>query len=66
MIQNFWTAKRRAWLYGVVTALVPVLTAYGLVTPDLASKWLIVVAAVLSAGSSSLALKNVTPDEVAE
>lgn len=63
MIENFWTAKRRAWLYGVATAIVPVLTAYGLVTPDLGGKWLSVIAAVLAVGSSSLALKNVTPDE---
>lgn len=66
MIENFWTAKRRAWLYGIATAVVPVLTAYGLVTPDLGSKWLLVIAAVLSAGSSTLALKNVSPDEETE
>lgn len=63
MIENFWTPNRRAWLYGVVTAAVPVLTAYGLVSPDEAAKWLGLVAAILSVSASSLALRNVPPAE---
>jgi hypothetical protein len=66
MIEKFWTPGRRAWLYGVATALVPVLTAYGLVTPDMGGTWLMVVAALLSMGSSTLALQNVPSAEAPE
>jgi hypothetical protein len=66
VIEKFWTPGRRAWLYGVATALVPVLTAYGLVTPNMGGAWLMVVAAILSMGSSTLALKNVPSVEAAE
>jgi hypothetical protein len=60
---NFWTARRRAWFYGIATAAVPVLTTYGLVTADQGGVWLMLVAAVLGTGSPALALRNVTPDE---
>lgn len=59
---DFWTAKRRAWLYGIATASVPVLTAYGFVTADNGGLWLMLVASILGTGSPALALKNVTPD----
>lgn len=63
MIEDFWTAKRRAWLYGIATAAVPVLTAYGLVTSNEGGVWLMLIAAILGTSSSALASKNVTPDE---
>lgn len=63
---TFWTAKRRAWLYGIATALVPVLTAYGVVTSDQGGVWLFLAAAVLGTSSPVLALKNLTPDASAE
>jgi uncharacterized membrane protein len=56
--------RRRAWLYGVVVALVPLLVAIGMVTGDIAEKILQVVAATLAVGGGSMALTNLTPDNV--
>jgi len=61
---GFWTMRRRAWLYGVVVALVPLLVAIGMVTGDIAEKILQVVAATLAVGGGSMALTNLTPDNV--
>lgn len=61
---GFWNMRRRAWLYGVVTALVPLLVAIGMLTGDIAEKILQVAAAILAVGGSSMALSNLTPDNV--
>jgi hypothetical protein len=35
-IQGFWTAERRAWLYKIAVAAVPLLIAVGIVTGEMA------------------------------
>lgn len=45
----------RKWVYGVALAVVPLLTAYGLVSEELAPLWVSLVSAVLVPG---LALAN--------
>ena len=55
-------AKTRAWIYRVCTAAVPLLVALGVTTDGIAQQVLNVVAAILSVSGTTLALKNVTPD----
>lgn len=63
-IARWWNAERRAWLYKVAVAAVPLLIAVGLVTGDMAQLILNVLAAVLGVGAGGMALTNVTPDNV--
>ena len=62
--KDFWTAKRRTWLYSVVTALVPLLLAVGVMTTEIAEMVLRVAAAVLAVSATGMALSNITPDNV--
>lgn len=61
---GFWNADRRAWLYKVAVAAVPLLIAIGVITGDLAQLILNVIAAVLGVSASGMALSNLTPDNV--
>jgi len=61
---KFWTEARRAWLYKVVVALVPLLVAVGTVTQEIAQLILNVVAAMLAVGAGGMALSHMTPDNV--
>lgn len=61
---KFWTAERRAWLYKVAVAAVPMFVAIGIVTGDLAQLILNVIAAILGVGAGGMALTNLTPDNV--
>lgn len=54
----FWTLARRRWAYGIATALVPVATIYGLVTPDQGAALVVLAGAVL--GVTGLALSHPT------
>ena len=63
-IIGWWTAERRQWLYKVAVAAVPLLIAIGFLTEDIATLVLNVVAAVLGVGAGTMALTNVTPDNV--
>jgi thiosulfate reductase cytochrome b subunit len=63
-MDKFWTMQRRAWVYSVMVALVPLLVAIGLLTGDIAQLVLNVVAAVLAVSGGSMALSNLTPDNV--
>jgi len=56
MIQN---PETRKWIYGIVAALVPLLVTLGTLTDDVARQLLNILAAVLTVGSSSLAIANV-------
>lgn len=61
---GFWTSKRRAWLYGVVTSLVPLLVSLGIITGDIAGMVLQGAAAILAVGSGTMAIANLTPDDI--
>lgn len=53
-----WFSDRphlRRWVYGIALAVVPILTAYGLISEDLAPLWVSLLSAVLV---PSLALAN--------
>lgn len=45
----------RAWIYRVLTALVPLLIFYGVISDTEASLWLGIAAAVLALGEGALA-----------
>lgn len=51
--------KTRKLIYAVIAALVPVLVAFGYVSPDLAKEILSITAALLTIAGSALAIKNV-------
>lgn len=61
---GFWTMKRRAWLYSVASSAVPLFVAIGFITEGVAQLVLNVVAAVLAVGSGTMAISNLTPDNV--
>ena len=61
---KFWNMRRRSWLYSIATSLIPLLVAVGFMTGDVAQLVLNVVAAILAVGSGSMALANLTPDNV--
>ena len=63
-MEKFWNMQRRAWLYSVMVALVPLLVAVGLLTGDVAQLVLNVCAAILGVTGGSMALSNLTPDNV--
>jgi len=50
--------KTRAWIYRITTALVPVLTGYGVIEDSKAALWLGLAGAVLGFGVSALASAN--------
>lgn len=47
--------RTRAWIYRIATALVPVLTGYGVVEESKAALWLGLAGAVLGFGASLMA-----------
>jgi len=61
---GFWNESRRAWLYKVAVAMVPLLVGVGIVTQDIAQLVLNVIAALLAVGAGGMALSNMTPDNV--
>lgn len=63
-MNKFWNMQRRSWLYSIMVALVPLLVAVGLLTGDIAQLVLNVCAAVLGVAGGSMALSNLTPDNV--
>ena len=44
---SWLTPQIRAWLYGIVTAIVPILTIYGIIDQNAAPLWLALAASVL-------------------
>jgi DhnA family fructose-bisphosphate aldolase class Ia len=62
--EKFWTETRRAWLYKVAVALVPLLVAVGTVTQETAQLILNVCAALLAVGAGGMALGNMKPDNI--
>ncbi len=63
-MEKFWNMQRRAWVYSVMVSLVPLLVAVGTLSEPTAQLVLNVVAAVLAVGGGSMALGNLTPDNV--
>jgi hypothetical protein len=61
---GYWTMTRRSWLYGVAIAAIPLLVAIGTLTNDTAQLVLNIIASILAVGSGSMALNNLTPDNV--
>jgi len=49
---SWLTPQVRAWLYGVVTAIVPLLTIYGIVDQSTAPLWLALAASVLGTSTA--------------
>lgn len=62
-MEKFWTPARRAWLYRVSAAAVPLLITLGVLAPDLGGPILQFIAALLGVGAMGLALANVPADE---
>ena len=62
--EGFWNAERRAWLYKVAVAAVPLFVAIGIVTDGMAQLILSVIAALLGVGASGMALTRLTPDNI--
>ena len=46
------TPQVRAWMYGIITALVPILTVYGIVDQTTAPLWLSLAASVLATSTA--------------
>lgn len=49
---SWLTPQIRAWIYGVITALVPILTIYGIVDQSTAPLWLSLAASVLATSTA--------------
>lgn len=54
--KEFIPAPVRTWIYGIITAAIPLLTAYGLIAADTAPLWLALAGALL-ATSTALAYR---------
>lgn len=61
-VERFWTLKRRKYAYGVLGAVVPLLVTGGIVAEGVGSQLMLIAAAVLALGPSSLALNNLSDD----
>lgn len=46
------TPQVRAWMYGIITALVPILTIYGIIDQSTAPLWLSLAASVLATSTA--------------
>lgn len=42
----------RSWLYGIATALIPLLSAYGVISDQTAPLWIALAGAVLATGTA--------------
>ncbi|WP_165215251.1 hypothetical protein [Schaalia sp. ZJ1691] len=51
-ILTWLTPQVRRWLYGILTALIPLLVVYGQVESDAAALWLALGASVLGTGTA--------------
>lgn len=62
---NNWipSPRVRTWLYGIVAAVVPLLSVLGIVTPDVGGHVLTIAAAVLGIGTLTLAAVNTPKDK---
>lgn len=49
---SWLTPQIRAWMYGIITALVPILTVYGIIDQSTAPLWLSLAASVLATSTA--------------
>lgn len=49
---SWLTPQVRAWMYGIITALVPILTIYGIIDQSTAPLWLSLAASVLATSTA--------------
>jgi len=49
---HWLTPQIRAWMYGIITALVPILTVYGIIDQSTAPLWLSLAASVLATSTA--------------
>ena len=49
---SWLTPQIRAWMYGIITALVPILTVYGIVDQTTAPLWMSLAASVLATSTA--------------
>ena len=61
---GFWTMKRRMWLYASMVSLMPLLITAGTVTGEVAGMILNSLGVILGVSGGSMALANLTPDNV--
>ena len=54
--------QTRAWIYRVLTAAVPLVTAYGIIDQRTAALWLGVIGALLGIGLASMNTSTKGPD----
>lgn len=60
LLKRVFTPRVRAWLYGVVGAVVPLLVILGVVDGTVGGGILAIAGSVLAVGTSSLALANIS------
>lgn len=60
-LSQLLTKKRRAWLYRVLTAVLPILIAYGVLDGQEAALWLALAGSVLGTGMAALHTPTKTP-----
>jgi len=65
-MSNILTPQVRTYLYGVVSAGLPLLVTAGFLAPEDVQQWLLLSAALLGMGSNILAAANVKPVEKVE
>ena len=52
VVISWLTPDVRRWLYGIATALVPILVIYGVIESTTAPMWIALVASVLGTGTA--------------
>ncbi len=57
-MKDIFTPETRRWIYGIATAIIPLLILLGSITPEIGGAILNIVAAALGLGVSSLAYQN--------
>lgn len=51
-ITDLIPASVRTWIYGIVTAAIPLLSAYGIISEHTAPLWVALAAAILASGTA--------------
>jgi len=59
-MRDIFTAETRAYIYGVIGAIVPLLVTLGVISGDEAGHIMAIAASLLALGGSALAISNIT------